>query len=121
MQGWRSAQQVEFGSATSGGKGRGTAGAEGGNGGTGNSTEGIFMRVDESRGEQARRSRPELLLKPKRTGGSGGYVGGGGREVREASCLRQYRRYRWMKRARLRRMERVSPMRVALAELFKPK
>ena len=44
-------------------------------------------------------------------GGSGDYVGGG-REVREAS---------WMKRARLRRLERVSPMRVALAELFKPK
>jgi hypothetical protein len=49
--------------------------------------------------------------KPKECGGSGGYVGGG-REVREAS---------WMKRARLRRMERVSPMSVALAELFKPK
>jgi hypothetical protein len=44
-------------------------------------------------------------------GGSGDYVGGG-REAQEAS---------WMTRARLRRMERVSPMRVALAELFKPK
>jgi hypothetical protein len=60
------------------------------------------MQGQESRECQARRSRPELLRKPKRRGGSGGYVGGG-REEREAS---------WMKRARLRRLERVSPMRV---------
>jgi hypothetical protein len=67
--------------------------------------------VGESREEQARRSRPERGAQAEKGKGSGGYVGGG-REVREAS---------WMKRARLRRLERVSPMRVALAELFKPK
>jgi hypothetical protein len=50
-------------------EGSGTAGAEGGDGRAGNSEEEISVRVEESREEQVRQSRPELLRKPKRTGG----------------------------------------------------
>ena len=50
-------------------EGPGTAGTEGVDGGVGNSEQEISVRVEESRGEQARRSRPGLLLKPMRTEG----------------------------------------------------
>jgi hypothetical protein len=92
-------------------EGLGTAGAEGGDDRMGSSEAGNSVRVDESGDEQARRSRPERGAQAEECRGSGDHEGGG-REVREAS---------WMKRARLRRMKRVSAMRVALAELFKPK
>jgi hypothetical protein len=50
-------------------EGPGTVGTEGVDGGFGNSEEEIFERVEAGRGEQARRSRPGLVLKPMRTEG----------------------------------------------------
>jgi hypothetical protein len=91
--------------------GPGIAGSSREKAGTGDSEQEISEREEESREEQVRRSRPVRGAQADEDGGPGDYVGGG-REVREAS---------WMKRARLRSRERVSPIREALAELFKPK
>jgi len=94
-------------------EGPGTAGAEGGGGRwSWEQRRGFACRGKDTGKDRRAEAGLSRCASRKGEGVRRGYVGGGGREVRDAS---------WMKQARLKRMERVSPVRVALAELFKPK